>query len=138
MYVRLRTLSFAWTSLDRRLLTVTVSNRIIRTGCYFNIRISYLWQNIRVQIIASTNDSAGPRSGSPKVKFSDDCYRWTPGFTLPVISKIFIQKAEQERQRKADAKRKAEEEAALEAKKAAEEKAAKEAEEAKKPKRKVV
>ena len=58
--------------------------------------------------------------------------------SLPVISKIFFQKAEQERQRKADAKRKAEEEAALEAKKAAEEKAAKEAEEAKKPKRKVV
>ena len=137
MYVRLRTLSFAWTSLDRRLLTVTVSNRIIRTGCYFNIRISYLWQNIRVQIIASTNDSAGPRSGSPKVKFSDDCYRWTSGWTSGHF-KMLIQKAEQERQRKAEAKRKAEEEAALEAKKAAEEKAAKEAEEAKKPKRKVV
>ena len=52
--------------------------------------------------------------------------------------KFLIQKAEQEKQRKAEAKRKAEEEAALEAKKAAEEKAAQEAEEAKKPKRKVV
>ena len=44
-----------------------------------------------------------------------------PGWARAVISKILIQKAEQEKQRKADAKRKAEEEAALEAKKAAEE-----------------
>ena len=65
------------------------------------------------------------------------CYRGTSGYTSGDCKNI-IQKAEQEKQRKADAKRKAEEEAALEAKKAAEEKAAKEAEEAKKPKRKVV